>query len=140
MLRLLTLAGVAWLTLVVGVATGVGHALSVGDSSQVLRITVAALARIPASWVLVALVVAVWGVWPRATAAVWGAYAAFIVVGEFGQLWGVPQWAMDLSPFVHTPVLPGPAADLTGLVWLTVITGVLLVVGSAAFRRRDLAG
>ncbi|MHB1474088.1 MAG: ABC transporter permease [Dermatophilaceae bacterium] len=137
---LIALAGVAWLILVAGVATGLGHALAVGDSSQVLRITVASLTRIPAAWVLVGLVVAVWGVWPRATGVVWGAYAAFIVVGEFGQLWGVPGWVMDVSPFTHSPVLPGPDADLSGMVWLTVIAGAFLAGGPAAFRRRDLAG
>jgi len=137
---LLALAGVAWLLLVAAVATGLGHALAVGDSSQVLPITVAALTRIPAAWVLVGLVVTVWGVWPHATAGVWGAYAAFIFVGEFGQLWGVPRWAMDFSPFAHSPVLPGPDAELSGIVWLTLIAGALLAGGSAAFRHRDLAG
>ena len=137
---LIALAGVAWLLLVAGLATGLGHAIAVGDSSQVLRISVAALTRIPAAWVLVGLVVAVWGVWPHATAAVWGAFAAFIVVGEFGQLWGVPLWLMDFSPFAHSPVLPGPDAGLSGIVWLTVIAGALLAGGTAAFRRRDLAG
>jgi hypothetical protein len=38
------------------------------------------------AWVLVGLVVAVWGIWPHASALVRGAYIAFIVVGEFGQL------------------------------------------------------
>jgi ABC-2 type transport system permease protein len=137
---LLALAGVAWLLLVAGVTTGLGHALAVGDSSQVLRITVAALARIPAAWVLVGLVVAVWGVWPHATAVGWGAYAAFIVVAEFGQLWGLPRWVMDFSPFTHSPVLPGPDAKLAGIVWLTMVAGALLAGGSAAFRHRDLAG
>lgn len=137
---LLALAGVAWLLLVAGLATGLGHGLAVGDSSQVLRISVAALTRIPAAWVLVGLVVALWGVWPHATAAGWGAYAGFIVVGEFGQLWGVPRWVMDLSPFAHSPVLPGPDPKLAAMVWLTVVAGGLLASGSAAFRHRDLAG
>jgi ABC-2 type transport system permease protein len=137
---LLALAGVAWLLLVAGLATGLGHALAVGDPSQVLRITVAALVRIPAAWVLVGLVVAIWGVWPRATAGGWGAYLAFIAVGEFGRLWGVPGWVMDLSPFAHSPVLPGPDAGLTAMVWLTVVAAALLAGGSAAFRHRDLAG
>ena len=136
---LLALTGVAWLMLVAGVATGLGHGLAVGDLSQVIPITVAALTRIPAAWVLVGLVVAVWGTRPHATALVWGAYAAFILVGEFGQLWGVPRWVMDVSPFAHSPVLPGPAAELTGMLWLTLVAAAFLAVGSAAFRRRDLA-
>jgi ABC-2 type transport system permease protein len=136
----IALAGVAWLLLVAGLATGLGHAVAVGDPGQVMRITLAALARIPAAWFMVGLVFALWGLWPRATALGWGAYATFIVIGEFGMLWGVPQWAMDTSPFAHSPVLPGLHADLSGLAWLTVITGALLAGGSAAFRRRDLAG
>jgi ABC-2 type transport system permease protein len=137
---LIALAGIAWLLLVAGLATGLGHAIAVGDPSQVLRITFAALARIPAAWFMVGLVLAVWGLWPHATALGWGAYAAFIVVGEFGPLWGVPQWVMDASPFAHSPVLPGAGAELSGLVWLTAIAAGLLVGGSAAFRHRDLAG
>jgi hypothetical protein len=104
---LLALTGVAWLVLVAGVGTGLGHGLAVGDLSQVIPITAAALTRIPAAWVLVGLVVAVWGIRPHATALVWGAYAAFILVGEFGQLWGVPRWVMDVSPFAHSPCFPG---------------------------------
>jgi polyether ionophore transport system permease protein len=137
---LVALAGVAWLLLVAGLAAGVGFALAVGDSSQVLRIAVAALTRIPAAWVMVGLVFAVWGLWPRATAFGWAAYAAFIVVGEFGQLWGVPRWAMNVSPFAHSPVLPGQHAGLAEMVWLTVIAAGLVAAGAAAFRRRDLAG
>jgi ABC-2 type transport system permease protein len=137
---LIALAGVAWLVLVAGAATGLGHALAIGDSSQVMRMTFAALTRIPAAWVLVGLVVAVWGLKPHATALVWGAYAAFIVVGEFGKLWGVPGALMDVSPFAHSPVLPGPGAELSGMVWLSVVAGALLAGGSAAFRHRDLAG
>lgn len=137
---LIALGGVAWLLLVAGLATGLGYAVAVGDSSQVLPITVAALTRIPAAWVLVGLVVSVWGVRSHATALVWGAYSAFILVGEFGQLWGVPRWVMDFSPFAHSPMLPGPDVDLWGMVWLTVIAGTLLAGGSAAFRHRDLPG
>jgi ABC-2 type transport system permease protein len=136
---LLAGAGVAWLQLVAGVATGLGYGLAVGDSSQVLRITLASLTRIPAGWVMVGLVVAIWGLWPHATALGWGAFVAFIVVGEFGLLWGLPQWVMDISPFTHSPVLPGPDAKLAGMVWLTMIAGAFLASGSAAFRRRDLA-
>lgn len=136
---LVALAGVAWLLLVAGVAVGVGHALATGDASQVVRVAIAGAARIPGAWVLVGLVVATWGLWPRGASAVWGAYVAFIVVGEFGTLWGVPQVLMDVSPFVHSPILPGPAPDLSGLFWLTALSALLIAAGTAAFRRRDLA-
>jgi ABC-2 type transport system permease protein len=135
---LLALAGVAWLLLVAGLATGLGFAVAVGDPGQVLRITLAGLARVPAAWVMVTLVFSLWGVRPRATAFGWGAFAAFIAVGEFGQLLGVPRWVMDLSPFAHTPVLPGPHPELAALLWLTLVATALSAGGYAAFRHRDL--
>jgi ABC-2 type transport system permease protein len=138
---LLALAGVAWLLLVTGLGTGFGYALASGDLSQVLRITGASLTRIPAAWVMVGLVLALWGLRPHATGLGWGAFGAFILLGEFGTLWGAPGWVMNLSPFAHTPTLPGPelaAAGVAALVWLTVISAGLLAAGSMAFRRRDL--
>ena len=46
---------------------------------------------------------------------------------------------MDLSPFVHSPLLPGPDRSLDGVLWLTVVAAALLAVGTTAFRRRDRA-
>jgi ABC-2 type transport system permease protein len=47
---------------------------------------------------------------------------------------------MDVSPFAHSPVLPGPNAAMMGTVWLTLVAEALIAIGSAAFRRCDLAG
>ena len=57
--------------------------------------------------------------------------------GPQGRLSGTG--VMDVSPFAHSPVLPGPNAALMGIAWLTLVAGALLAIGSAAFRRRDLA-
>ena len=135
----LALAGVAWLLIIAGAGTGAGHALAVDDPSQIARVTIAAIARIPAAWVVVGLAILIWGLWPRATAGAWVAYIAFILAGEFGTLWGVPQMVIDLSPFAHSPLLPGPDPNLDGLLWLTVVAVAFLAAGTTAFRRRDLA-
>jgi ABC-2 type transport system permease protein len=134
----IALAGVAGLLLVVGVAAGVGHAVAIGDPSQVTRVAAAGCARIPAAWVVVGLVMLVWGAWPRATSAVWALYVAFLLVGELGAVWGLPQAVIDLSPFAHSPLLPGNDVGLTGLGWLSALALVLVVAGIGAFRRRDL--
>lgn len=134
----LALGGVALLLGLMGLAVGIGHALAVGDPGQAPRIALAALAQVPAVWVMVAAMVAVWGLWPRATALVWGLYLAFVLVGEFGELWGVPRLLADLSPFAHSPTMPGPNADLGGIPWLLLATAALASVGILAFQRRDV--
>ena len=63
----LALVGVAVLMVLVGLAVGLGYALSVGEPDQVWRLGLAATARIPAAWVMVGLAVAIWGFWPRLT-------------------------------------------------------------------------
>lgn len=134
----IALAGVAWLLLVTGAGTAVGHGAAVGDFTRTGTIVAAALAHVPAAWVLVGLVLAVWGLWPRGAAAVWGVWVLFLLIGEFGTLWNLPTWAMDLSPFAHSPLLPGPDADLTGLLWLPVVAAALVAGGVVAFGRRDV--
>lgn len=135
----LALGSVVWLLLLAGLAAGGAHALAVSDPSQVGRVTVAALAQVPAAWVLVGLVVVTFGLWPRVTAGVWALYVAFVVVGQFGKLWHVPQVLMDLSPFPHSPILPGPDPQLAGLLGLVLVTVMLVAVGDLGFRRRDVS-
>jgi ABC-2 type transport system permease protein len=134
----LALASVAALMVLTGVAVGVGHATAVDDPGQVLRLAVAAITRIPAAWVMVGIAVAVWGFWPRLAWLPWLAFVLFLVLGEFGALWDLPGWVMDLSPFAHSPIVPGPDPDYVGLPVLLVLGLGLTGLGIARFRRRDL--
>jgi ABC-2 type transport system permease protein len=45
---------------------------------------------------------------------------------------------MDISPFTHTPKLPGTAFTATPLLWLTGVAAVGLAVGLTGLRRRDI--
>lgn len=136
---LFALAGAAVLLLVAGASIGVGAAVAVNDPALVGRSTVAALAQVPAAWVVTGLALAVFGWAPRLAGATWGLLLAFIALGEFGVLWNAPGWLMDLSPFRHSPLLPvGPAA-LPELVGLIVAAAALAALGFAGWRRRDLA-
>lgn len=130
---------VAGLMLVAGLAIGVGHALDVGDAGQIGEIAVAALARVPACWVMAAAVLALFGWAPRLTGAAWGLYVAAVVLGEFGALWDAPQWLMDLSPFVHSPKLPVESGGLLPVVALTATAAALSALGYLGWQRRDLA-
>jgi len=132
------LGGVAVLLFLAGAAVGVGHALDVGGTAMFDDLVLAGLARIPAAWVLTALVLTVFGWAPQLTSLVWGVYAAFIVLVQLGALWNLPQWMVDLSPFAHSPTLPVTRDELLPVIVLTMVAAVLTLVGYLGWRRRAL--
>jgi ABC-2 type transport system permease protein len=130
--------GTCWLLFVGGLSAGLALAAANGDGAQVGRLLGAALAQAPGALVLIGLVVAAFGLVPRWVQAGWAALVGSLLLGEFGPLFSLDQRVMDISPFAHSPKLPGPAADLGPLIWLTLIAAALAVVGMEAFRRRDV--
>jgi ABC-2 type transport system permease protein len=92
----------------------------------------------PAVWVLIGLAVALFGLVPRAVAAVWGALAACYLAAFLGPLLGLPDWVMDLSPFTHVPLLPAASFDVVPLLVLTAIAAAFVVLGLVGFRRRNV--
>ena len=133
------IGGVTLLMVLAGLSVGIGNALDAGDAGKVGELTLAGLAQAPAAWVLAALVMAVFGWAPRLTGVVWGLFAAFVVLVELGALWDLPQWLLDLSPFVHSPKLPGDAAVLVPVTTLTLVAAALTAIGYLGWRRRDLS-
>ena len=106
----IALAGTTVLMAVVGLSVGLAHGLAVGDPDQVGRVLGAALARLPAVWLMTTLVLALFGLSGRLTVVAWVLLVGFIVVGEFGPLMELPSWTLELSPFAHLPALPGGRA------------------------------
>jgi ABC-2 type transport system permease protein len=132
------LAGPLVLVLLGGLAVGGANAARTGVPADLWRVALGALAYVPATWVVVGLVVAVYGNLPRATPASWGLLVGFLLVGEIGALLELPSWVMNLSPFTHTPRLPGGEFRAEPLLWLTGVAAGLLVLGFAGLRRRDV--
>ncbi|MEL4319460.1 polyketide antibiotic transporter [Leifsonia sp. YIM 134122] len=129
--------------LVVGVAVlgAIAGAAGAGaPSGTVDTITSAALAQLPAVFLLLALVALVFALLPRLTIGLgWTLLLLAILIGQFGGLFGLPDWARDLSPFSHTPVVTEANADW-GPAW--VMLGLAVVVAAASVllvRRRDVA-
>ncbi len=132
------LAGSVALLTIMGVTAGLTSAASIDTPNQFGRIVAAALVQAPAVFVMIGIGIAGFGIAGRLSIAGWAALAAFVVLGEFGQLLSFPQWAIDLSPFTHTPRLPGVAFSWPPVAWLTGIAVALVLVGLARFRQRDL--
>lgn len=130
-------AGTTALLAAAGLAAGIAHAAQTSDAEQIPRLLGAALAQAPAAWVLAALALLLFGAIPKGTAAAWGALALALALVELGPLADLPQSLIDVSPFAHSPALPGGNLDAAPLV-LTVLAAGLAAAGLYGLRRRDL--
>lgn len=136
---LFAIVGPAVALLVSGVAIGVVWGATEGGlGDKVVQSLGAVAVQLPAVWVVTALAMLLVGVLPGYAPLAWGVLSAMIVVFLFGALGGLPQWVLDLVPFVHPPKLPGSAFTLTPIAWLILLALVGIAGGLAGFRRRDL--
>ncbi len=136
---LVALGGSALLMVVVGLGLSLGTRGEYGGLGPAVgHLLPASLAPIPAVWVCVGLALVVYGALPTVVVVAWGLLTAFLVLGEFGPLFALPQSVIDLSPFVHGTVLPGGDVPGTPLAALALVAAALCVAAAAAFRRRDL--
>lgn len=131
------LAGTALLLLVAGLAAGIAHAAQTSDAGQLPRLLGAALAQVPAAWVLAGLTLALFGLAPRAVVASWGVLALCLALAELGPVVELSQGIIDLSPFAHSPQLPG-GTFTAAPVWLAALAAALAAAGLAGVRRRDI--
>lgn len=132
------LAGSALTILVGGAGLGAAYAVTGGGARQVPRLLGASVAYVPAVWLLAGLALAVFGLRPRWTSAAWVALTGSLVIAMFGPVLDLPAWVSDLSPFQHTPALPADSLQVLPLAVLSAVTLVLVVVGFARFRARDV--
>ncbi|MGW6743686.1 ABC transporter permease [Streptomyces sp. NPDC055025] len=115
-----------------------GLGLSLGYGQDLPGILGASLVQIPAIWVLGALVVLLYGVFPRAAVAGWAVAGLALALGWLGPALDLPRWAMNLSPFGHLPKLPGAEMTWPPVLVLTAVAAALTAAGLAGLRRRDL--
>lgn len=133
-----TVLGTVLVLTATGLGAGVAYALVSQDGGQVPLLTGAALAYVPAALVLGGVAVALYGWLPRWVGLAWGVLAGCFVIGWLGEILSLPTWLMDLSPFTQSPQVPMEdvtAAPMAALLGLAV---VLVTLGAAGLRRRDL--
>jgi ABC-2 type transport system permease protein len=133
-------AGTVLLLAVAGVATGLGYGLRVGSAStEVARMTGAAMGQLPSALVLAALAVGLFGLLPQASVpGAWTALGLVVVIDLFGQVLQLSHWILDVSPFTHAPRLPGGTLSAEPLLVLCLVALALGATGLTALRRRDI--
>ncbi len=122
-----------------GLGLGLGNGMNNGDLAgelaHMLRLTIPLA---PAIWVIAGVTAAAFGLLPQASAALgWTALGIGIAAEIAVKAYLLPDWVYHaVSPFAQVSPAYNPAVvDYVGLV---VISGLLIIVGGAGFRRRDL--
>ncbi|WP_157251685.1 ABC transporter permease [Nonomuraea typhae] len=129
------LAGPVVILTLAGLAMGI----AVGDPLGVLPGT---LVQVPAVWVLAGFATAVFGLLPKAAAAL--SWAAFLFVNLFGEVLGpiigIDYWiAKYFVPFPNLPmVLSGEGFAAGPILIMTGLTAALVAAGLTALNRRAL--
>ncbi|MEU8084651.1 ABC transporter permease [Micromonospora sp. NPDC049101] len=133
------LLGPAVVLTVAGLAVGLAYGLSVSDvRGELPRLLGAGLAQVPAAWVLAGLAALLVGWLPRFSGGAWAVLAGCLLLGQLGAVLKLNQWALDVSPFTHTPQVLSQGWQTTPLAALTATTAALLTAALLTFRTRDI--
>jgi ABC-2 type transport system permease protein len=133
----LALAASAVILLLAGLVSGA--ALADVDGALLGQSVVLAIAQLPAVAVYLAVTALAFAVLPRATIAVgWAVFGIGVLVGEFGNLLGLPKWLSGIAPTTHTVVAPLAQADWSGTWVMSVIAIAVVALAAWLFRRRSL--
>lgn len=118
-----------------------GAALADVDPSLVGQSVLLAVAQLPAVAVYLAITALAFAVLPRATMPVgWALFGVGVLLGEFGNLLGLPKWVSAIAPTSHTAVAPLAHADWSGTWIMSALAIVVLAAGGWLLRRRSLGG
>ncbi|HZD37820.1 MAG TPA: ABC transporter permease [Actinomycetes bacterium] len=132
--------GTVLIMLAAGLGLGLVHGLRTGDlGGQLPRLLEAALAQVPAAWILGGLAFALTGLLPRLVAIAWAVFAVYFMIGQVGEAFDLPGWVLDLSPFRHAPQFPLTDLRVAPLLALLAASLPLTAGGMVAMRRRDIA-
>lgn len=115
---------------------GVGIAV-IEEDLQLTMFLKAAMAYLPAAWMMVGIAVLLLGWAPRFTGFMWLYIAFSFIVIYFGGLFQFPDWVQRLTPFGYVAKVPIENVDYGVLAALTAAAAVLLIIGFMGFNRRD---
>ncbi|ACZ88151.1 ABC transporter permease [Streptosporangium roseum] len=122
-----------------GAATGLAYSARGGDPGKFPLVLGAALAYLPAVWVMTGIAVVLAGLLPRLSTAAWGIWVAFILLDVLGTLGQVDESVLNIIPFVHVPWIILGQTAVAPLLLMTVVAVALGATGLAGLRRRDIA-
>ena len=88
--------------------------------------------------VVVAIALALYAIRPSLAHVGWVVVVGALLLGPLSGMFDLPQWAADLSPFTHTPLVPVDPMRATPIVVLIGVAALFVTTGWAIFRRRQI--
>ena len=121
-------------------ALGIGltGSAALGDTAVLGWILSAAAVQIVPLILVVSIAVALFGLVPRFTGLAWVPLGYGMFASMIGGLVGLPQWALDISPWAIVPMLPVESFSLWPVLAMLAVSVALVALGFWGFRRRDL--
>ncbi|AJK69669.1 ABC transporter permease [Corynebacterium marinum] len=131
-------AGALWLSVLAGIAEGLGAVLVTADWSLFLPTVLGHGVQFAPVWLFIGLAAAFYGLVPRLVGLVWLVFIAGSVLSMFGRMLQLSQTWLNLSPFEHVGQHPATEVAWAGVGLLAGGGVILALLGALAFRRRDL--
>ncbi|WP_445166550.1 ABC transporter permease [Mycolicibacterium sp. Dal123E01] len=128
------LTGAAVLLACAGLGNGLGAGLTLGEPQTIVRLTLAALAFLPAMAVVAA--VAALGVALRHPGIGWLAVTFVVGALYLGALLRLPHWLIDASPVGRTHAPSSISVVTLGV--MAVVAVVVTLIAGLIYRRRDV--
>jgi ABC-2 type transport system permease protein len=128
--------GATWLLVVAGVTLALGVGNDTDHSFG--RLVASPIAQAPAVWTVVGLAVLCYALRSQWALLGWGIVVLFATLGQIGELLGLPDWLLRLSPYTHSPMMPQQDFEPRPALTLTAIAAVLLLAAWSRFRTRDI--
>lgn len=122
-----------------GLSAGATYATVADKTDSIWRLSTAILVQLPAVSVVISLGVVIFGTIKKFSVALtWALLAACLLIFQLGTLLELPQWAINLSPFTHTPPAPAASIAYKPLLILSTISLTLILFGILRFKNRDI--
>lgn len=121
-----------------GYLIGASYGASVDDPDQGGRFAMASLAYWPSVLLIIAFAVFCAAWLPRSASAVtWAVFGVLVVLSMFGDLFSLPDWLVDNTPFNVVPRV-GDEFSAVPLIVIGAVAVVLAILGLQRLRSRDM--
>ncbi|MGV1006014.1 MAG: ABC transporter permease [Candidatus Nanopelagicales bacterium] len=123
-----------------GGAIGIGltGSVALGDREVLGQVLSGAVVQFVPVVLVVAFAVALFGLVPQLSALVWVPVGYGMVATMIGGLLGLPDWALNISPWALVPMMPAQEFAIGPVLGVLAGSTALLLAGFWGFRRRDL--